>query len=295
MMVVPTSTSMVALTEFAHHRGRALARGIWPWPTRDARLGHQPCAAPPRASRWSARGCAGRNLAGAASSRVITSRQAILARGDIRLDRLPVLGGCWMTRVADAGQGHVQGARDRSRGEREHIDGHAQRLELLLLQHPEALLLVDHHQAEFVELHVALQEPVRADDDVDFRRCAARSRVGDVGLAAEARQPRQVTGKAQTLAEGQECCWASTVVGTSRRPGDPRITALKAARSASSVLPKPTSPQTSGPSGARTHVALDLVEHELLVRRLLVRERRFELTLPGAVGAKGVTMSHLTP
>jgi len=42
-----------------------------------------------------------------------------------------------------------------------------------------------------------------------------------------------------------KCCCASTVVGTSTATCLPPITALNAARMATSVLPKPTSPQTS--------------------------------------------------
>ena len=40
-----------------------------------------------------------------------------------------------------------------------------------------------------------------------------------------------------------KCCCASTVVGTSTATCLPSITALNAARMATSVLPKPTSPQ----------------------------------------------------
>ena len=41
------------------------------------------------------------------------------------------------------------------------------------------------------------------------------------------------------------CCWASTVVGTSTSTWRPPVTAFSAARTATSVLPKPTSPHTS--------------------------------------------------
>ena len=40
----------------------------------------------------------------------------------------------------------------------------------------------------------------------------------------------------------------------------------------------------------RLHVALDLLEHEHLVGRFLVRERPFQLLLPGAVGRVCVTL-----
>ena len=41
------------------------------------------------------------------------------------------------------------------------------------------------------------------------------------------------------------CCWARTVVGASTSTWRPPVTALSEPRSATSVLPKPTSPQTS--------------------------------------------------
>jgi len=46
------------------------------------------------------------------------------------------------------------------------------------------------------------------------------------------------TGKASSLSlKVEKCCWASTVVGTSTATCFPSITALKAARMATSVLP----------------------------------------------------------
>jgi hypothetical protein len=43
----------------------------------------------------------------------------------------------------------------------------------------------------------------------------------------------------------QKCCRASNVVGTTTATCEPAIAAMKAARNATSVLPKPTSPQIS--------------------------------------------------
>ena len=63
---------------------------------------------------------------------------------------------------------HVERARDRRRGEREQVHFGAHRLQALLLAHAEALLLVDDDEADVLELDVLLQQPVRADDDVDL-------------------------------------------------------------------------------------------------------------------------------
>ena len=69
--------------------------------------------------------------------------------------------------VFHAHERKIKRARNRRGGEREHIHQFEQLLELLLVQHAEALLLVDHDQAEVLENDVAGNEPMGADDDVD--------------------------------------------------------------------------------------------------------------------------------
>ena len=81
-----------------------------------------------------------------------------------------------------------------------------------------------------------------------------------------------------------KCCCARTVVGTRTITCLPACTALKAARSATSVLPKPTSPQMSRSIGLRPlHVALGLLDRAQLARRLGEGERGLELPLPVGV------------
>ena len=72
-----------------------------------------------------------------------------------------------MRHVFHADEREVKRARNRRGGEREHVDQLEELLEFLLVQHAEALLLVDHHQAEILENDVARNQPMRADDDVD--------------------------------------------------------------------------------------------------------------------------------
>ena len=50
---------------------------------------------------------------------------------------------------------------------RQHVHRLPQALQPLLVLDAEALLLVDDDQAEVLELHVALTQAMRADDDVD--------------------------------------------------------------------------------------------------------------------------------
>ena len=72
--------------------------------------------------------------------------------------------------VADAQQAHVQGPGDRRGREGQHVDRRAERLEPLLVLDAEPLLLVDDDQAQVLERDVLLDDPVRADQDVDRRR-----------------------------------------------------------------------------------------------------------------------------
>ena len=92
--------------------------------------------------------------------------------------------------LADAGDRHLQRARDRRRRHRQHVDLGAQRLEVLLVLDAEALLLVDDDQAEVLEPGRRLQQPVGADDDVDRALGRSCSRVS-LGLLRRL-EPRQL-------------------------------------------------------------------------------------------------------
>ena len=78
-------------------------------------------------------------------------------------------------------------------------------------------------------------------------------------------------------------------MGTSTATCLPSCTALNAARMATSVLPKPTSPQTRRSIGrVGLHVGLHVVDGLQLVGRLLVREGLLQLVLPRRVGRERV-------
>ena len=90
-------------------------------------------------------------------------------RGDESLDGKPAARrGGDHREIAHAFQRQAQRARNRRRGQRQHVDLGAQGLERLLLAHAEAVLLVDDRQAQTGELHILLQQAVGADDDVDL-------------------------------------------------------------------------------------------------------------------------------
>ena len=69
--------------------------------------------------------------------------------------------------LAHAGQGELQGARDRGRGQGEDVDVGLQRLQLFFVGDAEMLLLVDDQQSEVGELDALGEQGVGADDDVD--------------------------------------------------------------------------------------------------------------------------------
>ena len=87
---------------------------------------------------------------------------------DLRHDRQPGIGRRLHYRhVAQSYQGHVQRARDRGSRQREDVDAAAQLLELFFVLDAEALLLVDDDEAELGEPYVLLQQTMRADSDID--------------------------------------------------------------------------------------------------------------------------------
>ena len=149
--------------------------------------------------------------------------------------------------VAHAGQRELQGARDRRRGQRQHMDVGAQLLQPLLVRDAEMLLLVDDQQAEILELDALGQQRVRADDDVD--RAVLERRPWSPWPPWPA--PGATAGRSAPASPGSarrrsRWCWrASRVVGPITATCLPDMAATKAARRATSVLPKPTSPQIS--------------------------------------------------
>ena len=99
--------------------------------------------------------------------------------------------------VADAGERHVQRARDGRGREREHVDRAAHLLDVLLVCHAEALLLVHDEQAEVFEFHRLLQQLVRADDEVAFAGFQVCKRFSHLRGGTEPREHLNFDGKAK--------------------------------------------------------------------------------------------------
>jgi hypothetical protein len=105
--------------------------------------------------------------------------------------------------VAQPAERHVQRTRYRRRGQGQDVDLGAQRLDRVLLAHAKAVLLVDDQEAEVGKSDVALQQLVRADENVDLAGLEATPHVACIRGALEARQHLDAHGPAgEAVAEG---------------------------------------------------------------------------------------------
>ena len=114
-----------------------------------------------------------------------------------------------------------------------------QLLEALLVSHPEALLFVDHQQAQIPELHVLREQAVRADDYVDFALGQILRNSALISFAVRKRLSISMrTGKAAKPAlEGLEVLKGEHRGGRQHGNLLAVAQALNAARMATSVLP----------------------------------------------------------
>ncbi len=107
--------------------------------------------------------------------------------------------------LAHPGERKLQGARYRRRGQRQHVDLGAQRLEPFLVADAEMLLLVHHQQAEIPELDGLAEQRMGADDDVDGAVGKPLADLGELGAADQTRRLRHLHREAaEALGEGLE-------------------------------------------------------------------------------------------
>ena len=205
---------------------------------------------------------------------------------DEREHRVPLLGrGGDRGHLADAGHGHLEGAGDGRRRHAQHVDGGAHPLQLLLVLDAEALLLVDHQQAEVLELDLRVEQPVRPDHHVRGAVAQTLDHLGRLVVGLEPAQRAHVDRESgEPLGErlhvllheqrrGHE--YGDLLAVLDRLEGSPnRDLGLAIAHIA-----------TDQPVHRHRllHVALDLVDARQLVRRLDIRERVLELALPRRV------------
>ena len=127
----------------------------------------------------------------AAAGRLAPQRrgnQLLVELADMGLDRVPVAGRRRDDAdVAQAREAHVQRARDRGRRHREHVHLEPQLAQELLLGDAEALLLVEHDEAELLRHDVAGEHAVGADQDVDLARPEVGQHLLHLGRGPEPR------------------------------------------------------------------------------------------------------------
>ena len=233
------------------------------------------------------------------------AHELLVVLADVGLDRPAALGRRLDDGdVAQAGQRHLQRARDRRRAHRDDVDLQLELAQQLLLLDAEALLLVDDDQAEVLRADVAAEQAVGADEDVDAALAEALDRRLLLLRAAEAADvldgQRVVL---QPLGERPE-----VLLGEDRRRDEDEHLLARLGRlegGAQRDLGLAVADVAADQAVHRAlglHVALDELDRLALVRRFLVREVRFELPQPlavlgeavaGAAAALGVEVEQL--
>ena len=128
----------------------------------------------------------------------------VVVRPDEGENRMPVFRWSRQRRhLPDAGDRHLQGARDRRRAHRQDVDIGFQLFEGVLVLDAETLLLVDDDQAEVLDGDVLRQQPVRSDDDVDGSVGQAPDRVLRLLVGLKTAEPPKVHGEpGETFGKG---------------------------------------------------------------------------------------------
>ena len=192
--------------------------------------------------------------------------------------------------VARAGEREVKRARNRRGAERQHVHKRAQPLEFFLVQHAEALLLVNHHQPKFLEHDVALNQPVRADDDVHR---AGRQIPDDALLFAMRAEAREQFDAHRVIRHAFAERVEMLLRQNGRRHQHGNLLAahhgFERGANGDFGLAKTdvAANQTVHRLGA-FHVGFRFADGAKLVRRFLENERALEFTLPRHVRRKGM-------
>ena len=217
----------------------------------------------------------------------------VVAGTDERQDRMTILRRRRERRhLADAGDRHLQRARDRGRAHREDVDVGLQLLQRILVLDAEALLLVDDHQPEVLEDDLLGEDAVGADHHVDRPVGEAGDDLSRLLVGLEARQRTHLDGEAgEALGEGLEMLLDQERGGNEHRDLLAVLDRLERRAHGDLGLAEPdVAGEESIHRDGLLHVGLDLVDRLQLVGRLGEREGFFELALPRRVLPEGVSL-----
>ena len=193
--------------------------------------------------------------------------------------------------VAHAARGHLHGSRNRRCRKREHVDLLAQVLELLLVLHTKALLLVDDHHAQVLGVHVGRKQAVRADEHINRALGKRLKRALLLRRGAEAAEHFDLQAKrGKALKERLVVLLGQNGRGAEHHDLAAGVHALKRRAQGNLGLAETHVAAQQAVHGlGRLHVGLDVGDSLQLVARLVVGEALLHLDLLGRIGRTGDT------
>ena len=218
---------------------------------------------------------------------------ALVVAADVREDRLAVgRRRLQQGQITDPDEAHLQRARDRRGGEREHVHVRLQLLHRLLVLHAEALLLVDDQQPEVLEPHSLAEQAVGPDDAVDVAALQPADDVAGLGRREEAAE-RLDTDRVAGEAVGERVAVLSGEQRGGRQYGDLLAVLDRLERSPDGDLGLAEADVAAEQPVHRVrplHVRFDVGDRHALVGCLDEREGVLHLVLPRRVLAERVAL-----
>ncbi len=181
-------------------------------------------------------------------------------------------------KVAKPAEGHVERAGNWRRGERQHVHVGAHLLEPFLVADTETVLLVDYDEPEVAKRHVALQQAMGADDDVDL---AGLEALDDGLLFGSGAKARKVFDTHRPVCEAVGEC-LGMLLRKERRRNEHRGLAAAGDRGEAGaqrdlgLAESHVAADDAVHRAPRSHVGEDRLDRIVLVDRLLERKRGLE-------------------
>ena len=193
--------------------------------------------------------------------------------------------------VAHAARGHLHGSRNRRCRKREHVNLLAQVLELLLVLHAKALLLVNDHQAQVLGVHIGRKQTMRADEHINRALGKRLERALLLRRGAEAAEHFDLEAKrGKALKERLVVLLGQNGRGAEHHDLAAGVHALKRRTQGDLGLAKAHVAAEQAVHGlGRLHVGLNIGDGLQLVACLVVGKALLHLDLLGRVGRAGDT------